>query len=67
VNVREKTLILIAAVLVAVDVVLPYTIFRKEGAWTFWIILTALVLAGGIAYTSSWKDITTGSGRRNAS
>jgi len=67
VHVREKTWILVAAILVAVDVILPYTVFRQEGAWTFWIIITALVLAGGVAYTSSWKDITTGSGRGNAS
>jgi len=67
VHVREKTWILVAAILVAVDVILPYTVFRQEGAWSFWIIITALVLAGGVAYTSSWKDRTTGSGRGNAS
>jgi hypothetical protein len=60
---REKIWIITALLLTAMDVLLPYTLFRKEASWVFWIVLTTVVLAGGIAYTASWNDPTTGKGR----
>ncbi len=62
---REKIWIIAAMLLTAVDVLLPYTYFRKEGSWVFWIALTVVVLAGGIAYTASWNDPVNGRNRGN--
>ncbi|MFP4481780.1 MAG: hypothetical protein ACLFN0_03180 [Thermovirgaceae bacterium] len=64
-HVREKIWILAALLLTTVDILLPYTIFRKEGSWLFWIVLSAVVLAGGIAYTASWSDPDTRNDRGN--
>ncbi|HAA47423.1 MAG TPA: hypothetical protein DCE03_02905 [Synergistaceae bacterium] len=55
-SVQERVWILSAVLLTALNIILPYTIFEKAGAWAFWTILTAIVLAEGIFYTKSWKD-----------
>ncbi len=64
--VQERVWILSAALLTAADIILPYMVFEKSGAWTFWTVLTAIVLAGGIFYTMSWKDpVTEAKGRKH--
>ena len=39
--------------------ILPYTVLRDiarfGGAFAFWIVLTAVAIAGGIIYTWRWK------------
>ncbi len=49
-----------SAVAIVLDVVVPFVFLRESGtfggAFSFWSLLTIVVIAGGWVYTNSWLD-----------
>lgn len=49
-----------SAVAIVLDVVVPFVFLRESGtfggAFSFWSLLTIVVIAGGWVYTNFWLD-----------
>jgi len=51
---REKLWVLFSLFYGIANVVVPFTILKKAGSFTFWNLITAVVLLAGVWVTSGW-------------